>query len=264
MPKESNLEIKVGLFVLAALIAMAWFLFSINDSTVFEGGQSMKVVFNFANGLKKNSPVRIAGVDEGLVRDVKLFFDREASRTRAEVQIWIRKETKIPVDSFFTINQLGLLGEKYIEIVPGLDKKEFYKEGDVIVGKDPISQEALSQRVMDVANRLETAITKVNTGLLQDQNLDSLSLAFKSFGSMASNLSAVIEKVNQGEGTMGRLFSDEKLYDDLQAILHDVRTGKGTLGKFVTDDGVYQNLEGFTAEIKENPWKLLYKTRTRR
>ena len=47
MPKESNLEFKVGIFVLLAFIGLTFFIFSVNDSSVFEEGQNVKVVFGF-------------------------------------------------------------------------------------------------------------------------------------------------------------------------------------------------------------------------
>jgi phospholipid/cholesterol/gamma-HCH transport system substrate-binding protein len=256
--------LKVGLFVLSGLICLAVFLFSINDATVFEGGKSFRVVFRFANGLKKNAPVRIAGVEQGVVKDVRLFFDRGESRTKAEVDLWIKKDVEIPVDSMMTINQLGLMGEKYIEIIPGIDTNRFYKDQDTVIGKDPVSQHDISQKVMDVADRLESSITSVNEGLLRHENVESLSRAFQSFGSMSEGLNEIIHKINEGEGTIGRLFTDAQVYDDLQGLLADLRTGRGTLGKFLTDEALYNNIEEFTADLKTNPWKLLYRPKSKK
>ena len=86
MPKELNLEFKVGLFMLAAMIGLAVFIFSVSDSAVLKKEKIVRVVFGFANGLKKSAPVRIAGVDEGLVKDIRLFFDRTDSKTKVEVE----------------------------------------------------------------------------------------------------------------------------------------------------------------------------------
>ena len=173
MPKESNLELKVGLFMLAAMVALVMFIFSISDPS-FKKSKSLRVVFGFANGLKKNAPVRIAGVDEGLVRNVQLFFDRVDSRTKVEVELWIREDTKIPSDSVVTVNQLGMMGEKYIEIFPGKDTKNFFKEGETIRGKDPIAQEAISERVMEVSNKLESAIGGINRLVSNDKNIEAI------------------------------------------------------------------------------------------
>ena len=111
MPKEKNLEFKVGVFVLIALLGLSFFIFSITDSPVFEKGKSFKVVFGFANGLKKSAPVRIAGVDQGIVKEISLFFDTTDNKTKAEIELWVKKEVQIPRDSTIMINQLGLMGE---------------------------------------------------------------------------------------------------------------------------------------------------------
>jgi len=63
MPKETNLEFKVGLFMLISIAGLIIFIFSVSDSSVLEKRKSLRVVFGFANGLKKNAPVRVAGLD---------------------------------------------------------------------------------------------------------------------------------------------------------------------------------------------------------
>ncbi len=237
MPKESNLEFKVGLFVLISLMGLIMFIFSVSDFSVLDKGKSIRVVFGFANGLKKNAPVRIAGVDEGTVKSINLFFDRADRKTKVEVDLWIKKETRIPNDSTVTVNQLGMMGEKYIEIFPGTDTQNFFKEGQVYRGKDPIAQSAISERILEVSDQLESTISGVNRLLSDERNI-------KSFGDTLENLSL--------------------LTGSLDDILYNVREGKGTIGKFLYDDRFYEDLEGMAADLKENPWKLLYRPKQSR
>jgi phospholipid/cholesterol/gamma-HCH transport system substrate-binding protein len=232
MAKESHLEFKVGLFVLIAVAAFTGFLLSISDTSVFKNGKKLNIVFGFANGLKKNAPVRIAGVDEGIVKDIKLFFDRQDGRTKAKVELWINRDTQIPNDSTVMINQLGLLGEKYIEIVPGIETKTFFQEGETIIGKDPVSQEVLSSRVMDVAKKLEETFGGVSKIVNDEENLASIRATLKELSSTTAGVNQLVAQTNSGNGTIGKLFYDDRMYE---------------------------NLQGLTADLKENPWKLLYK-----
>jgi phospholipid/cholesterol/gamma-HCH transport system substrate-binding protein len=227
MPKEKNLEFKVGVFVLVALIGLSVFIFSITDSPIFEEGKTIKAVFNFANGLKKSAPVRIAGVDQGIVKELNLFFDENEHKTKAEIDLWVKKDVHIPKDSIIMINQLGLMGEKYIEITPGTDTTEFFQEGQVIVGIDPIAQEAIAQKVMEVASGLDKMIGDEKTKSSISATLENLSL-------VTGNLRDITSSVKDGKGMLGRILYDERLYDDLQ---------------------------GLTADLKANPWKLLYRPR---
>jgi phospholipid/cholesterol/gamma-HCH transport system substrate-binding protein len=225
MPKEKSLEFKVGFFVLLALIGLAVFIFSITDSPIFEGGKTLKAVFNFANGLKKSAPVRIAGVDQGIVKEIGLFFDTHENKTKAEIKLWVKKDVQVPQDSTIMINQLGLMGEKYIEITPGVNTQEFLQEGQVMVGIDPIAQELIAQKVMEVASGLDKMISDEKTKNSISSTLENLSL-------VTGNLRDITSSVKDGKGTLGRILYDERLYDDLQ---------------------------GLTADLKANPWKLLYR-----
>ena len=237
MPKETNLEFKVGIFMLIALVGLAMFIFSVSDSSVLKKGKSLRVVFKFANGLKKNAPVRIAGVDEGLVKDIQLFFDRTERMTKVEVELWIKEDTKIPADSVVTVNQLGMMGEKYVEITPGTDTERVFTEAQTIVGKDPIAQEAISTRVMEVSNKLENAIGGVNRLISDEKNIDSIGTTLENLSSLTGSL------------------------DD---IILNLREGRGAIGKLLYDDRLYDNLQGLTADLKENPWKLLYRPKRKR
>jgi phospholipid/cholesterol/gamma-HCH transport system substrate-binding protein len=232
MSQEKQLEFKVGMFVLAALTALTIFIFSITDNSIFEKGQDFKVIFNFANGLKKSAPVRIAGVDEGIVKDVYLFFDRADSMTKAEVIIWVKSGVKIPKDSIVMVNQLGLMGEKYLEILPGVDTKEFYNAGDVLIGREPVAIALISERMMSVADKVEETIGGVNAMITDEENVKRLEESLANFSNMTGNMND---------------------------ILVDVKSGKGTVGKLLYDSHLYDDLEGMTSDLRKNPWKLLYK-----
>ncbi len=232
MPKESNLELKVGTFMLIALIALVIFIFRVSDLSVLEKGKSVRVVFGFANGLKKSAPVRIAGVDEGIVKNIKLFFDRADQRTKVEVELWIKKNTKIPSDSVVMVNQLGMMGEKYIEIIPGEDTQKYLEEGQTVMGKDPIAQAAISDRMMEVSNQLENTISGINRLVSDEKNIESIKMTLKNLSLMTGSLDNIVSDMSEGQGTVGKLLYDDRLYE---------------------------NLEGMTADLKENPWKLLYR-----
>lgn len=224
MPKEANLELKVGAFVVVAFLLLTGFIFSISDFSVFEKGQNLEVIFGFANGLKKSSPVRFAGVDCGIVKDIKVFFDRKDAKTKVKIDVWLRDDMDIPTDSRVTINQLGLLGEKYIEIVPGV-AVEHLTSGSTIMGQDPIAMEKISEMVSQLAAKIDKSVDGFNGVVNNEQNQQSIQIALQ-------GLSMIVTNVREGKGTVGKLFYDESVYDDLQ---------------------------DFTADLKANPWKLLYR-----
>lgn len=270
MPKESNLELKVGAFVIVGVILLTGFVFSVGGASFMKEGKTVKVVFEFANGLKKNAPVRIAGVDKGIVKEIDLFFDFKDRKTKADISLLVDSKTKIPSDSVVMINQLGLMGEKYVEIIPGVDTELFYEEGEVIVGKDPVPQELLAERVMEVANKLEESILGVNKVIGDGERMESIGATIDNLDDMTTKLDQMMASLQKGEGTIGKLLNDDKLYynlegltADLSDILHNLKEGRGTIGKLMYDDRIYNNLQELSTDLKENPWKLLHHSKKR-
>ena len=229
MAKESNLELKVGAFVLIAFIALTVFIFSISGYSSFQKGENMQVLFGFANGLKKSAPVRFAGVDCGLVKGMNVFYDKKEAKTKVRIDFWLKAGTDIPTDSVVTINQLGLLGEKYLEIVPGTSL-EIVKPDSVLIGRDPIAMEKISEMVTQLAQKVEKSVDGFNSVVNNEKNQQSIENALEAISQISMN----------------------------------VRDGKGTVGKLLFDESIYDDLQDFTSDLKANPWKLLYRPKVQR
>ena len=226
MTRESHLELKVGSFVLAGLVVMSFFVSSISNFSFVEKGWPFQAVFTFANGIKDAAPVRLAGTDVGIVKGIKIYTDAQDKHIKVRINCWVKEGVNIPIDSKVMINQLGLLGEKYVEIIPG-QSAEFIKANAVIFGKDPVPVERVTEQVNEIADKISLTIDKVNNELLSQANRDAVTGALK-------GINELITKVNHGEGTIGRLFND---------------------------DSIYRNLDELTMDLKVNPWKLLYRPR---
>src|SRR5271154_865519 len=107
MSRDNGLELKVGAFVLMAALALTFFIISIADLSIFEKGHHIQVVFGFASGLSEAAPVRLAGVEVGLVKKLVVFKDAgNGGKTRVRVNVWIKDDVSIPADSTISINQL--------------------------------------------------------------------------------------------------------------------------------------------------------------
>ena len=197
--KAISFEVKVGIFILIGLIILIVMIFSIGEVYVFRPGYRVKVLFNFANGISMNAPVRLAGVEVGEVDNIRIYYDTVAESTKVELSAWIKKDVAIEEDAKAVINTLGLLGEKYLEIFPGKSKR-FLQDGSALVGVDPISTETMT-------------------------------MEFK------------------------------KILDSLTVVVNRLEKGEGTIGRFLTDESVYDNVEAFTEDVKKNPWKLMNKPR---
>lgn len=225
MSRESNLQLKVGVFVLVALSILTYFVVSVSDLSFTKKGYSIDVVFGFVNGLRDTAPVRLAGVEIGIVKNLKVFLDdKDHKKTKVLTKIWIQQGIQIPQNSKVIINQLGLLGEKYIEIIPGASTG-FLKENDNILGNDPVSIETVFEEATVLIGKVSATVDSINNGILTEQNKKSLADTLKAFDEISTN----------------------------------IKNGRGTVGRLLADDSIYRNLEELTVDLKSNPWKLLYR-----
>ena len=85
--------------------------------------------------------------------------------------------------------------------------------------------EKIAEQVSSLMVKLETTVDSVNNGILTDQNKKSVQEALEGFAAVGT----------------------------------DLKEGRGTLGKLLTDESIYNNLDDLTSDLKGNPWKLLYR-----
>nr|HPN73237.1 MlaD family protein [Candidatus Omnitrophota bacterium] len=192
---------------------------------------------------------RLAGVNVGEVRDIKIFYDEALGRTRVLLTMKIERDVKVEKDAAFRINTLGLLGEQYAEITPG-KSAEFLSGGDLIEGRNPVNVGLQMEMVKSFIEDI--------SGIVQDARSGKGTLGkFITDERLYENLANVFGRISSGEGTIGKLIADDTLYKDLEAIFGRINRGEGTVGKLLTDESIYDNIEYFTRDIKNNPWKLL-------
>jgi phospholipid/cholesterol/gamma-HCH transport system substrate-binding protein len=124
--KRIDLEFGVGLFVLAGALCLAYLSFQLGDLTLF-GEKSYEVygIFADSGGIRSGSGVAIAGVQVGKVQQVVL------DDYQAKIWMSIPNDIKLPKDSIAAVKTRGVIGEKFIEIVPGGDEKMLAPGGKI-------------------------------------------------------------------------------------------------------------------------------------
>jgi len=113
---KHKLEFFVGLFIAIGILCLAFLSIRIarNEFTT-TGGYEVHAVFSNCTGIRSGSPISIAGVEIGRVKQVTLK-DYEAN-----VVLMIQAGVILQKDSIASIKTNGMIGEKYIEITPGAD-----------------------------------------------------------------------------------------------------------------------------------------------
>ncbi len=104
-------EILVGLFVMLGIFVVAIFSLKITDTPVYRSGTEFTVYIQDANGIFRNSKVKIAGINVGVVKDIKL------EDGQAKIKLLLDKGYTIEKGSFILPRSQGILGDRFLEIV---------------------------------------------------------------------------------------------------------------------------------------------------
>lgn len=124
--QKNIVETLMGAVVL--ITAFAFFIFAYNKSDVsMEDGYKVSAKFDNASGVALGSDVRVGGVKVGVVSDLGL----DPKSYQAVVTMQIRNSTKLPKDSSAAVTGDGLLGGKFIQLIPGGDDA-MLKNGETI------------------------------------------------------------------------------------------------------------------------------------
>jgi len=183
-------ELKVGIFIAVGILIFFIVVFSIGDVYIVRKGYHINIIFNFANGITESAPVRVAGVNAGQIDKISLFFDEKDKKTKVKVLAWINDENiRLERDSVASINTLGLLGEKYLEIFPGTKSDDILENNATIIGKDPTPTEELTEKAACIFESAEI----------------------------------VMRRLKDGEGTIGKLLKDDSLYNNLEEFVKDIK-----------------------------------------
>ncbi len=265
---------RVGLFFLLGL-ALTWVTFeTLRGGKVFsDQGYNLTAGFTSLKELKEGDDVRMAGVKIGEVEKTRL-----AGR-RAEAILRISPDVKIKSDATATIVMAGLIGTNYIALDLGSDAAPDLAPGSELRTKASPDLNAVMSQIGDLGRKLEGALGNIGGALSGDgskpgiiQKVDELVTENReNIARTTANLADITGKVNRGEGTLGKLVNDGKLYTDLQsalaeirggateaknfianaqAIIDEVKKGKGTLGALVYDPKSADDLKATIANFR--------------
>ena len=216
MPRTRSLrwsELKIGIMsVVALLIAGVLILTLGGEGGFFWQRYSLKVKFSNAGGVQKGSPVRVAGVTVGAVQDLQFV----GSDVEMALELREEMQDKVRTTSRATIGSVSLLGEGAVDITASTTGQPI-PEGGYVPSDAPPPQ-------------LADVTAQANRGIAE--------------------LTALMQDVRAGKGTVGKLMTDEQLYVELRqftAAARDVTDGltkgRGTLGQLLNNPESARQLE---------------------
>jgi phospholipid/cholesterol/gamma-HCH transport system substrate-binding protein len=142
--------VKVGVFATLCLVVLGVLIWKIEDLNPFaKKGQRLRAVFQSVAGLDDKASVRIAGVRVGHVDGLGL------QGTQARVNIRMERPVPLTVGTTARIANLGLLGEKYVELVPGPPNAPPLPDDALLAGTTPPSLDDAMAKINDIGASIQ-------------------------------------------------------------------------------------------------------------
>lgn len=149
-------EAKVGAVSLIGLLLMAFMVVQLGGFSFGDKGYPIKAVFSEVGGLKEGNAVRYAGVDVGRVESVR------TSDQGVEVVLRINPDAKIPEGSRFMIGTDGLLGEKFVSIIPPPKSSGYIAPNSIVRGENPQGLDHLISSADKVLADIQKLVQSLN------------------------------------------------------------------------------------------------------
>ena len=228
--KKRWAQLKVGLLAVSALALLAFLIFLMTSSKgLFKSTSAIYTYLDDSAAIAQGAPVRLNGITAGKVAGVNLSGLNEPNRiVRITMQVDNEFLPLIPVDSLAGIAAENLLGTKYINIKKGRSTQTV-KAGSEIKALD-------TPEIQDIVQQGSTALAALQQIL--------------------TRLDGIISSVEVGQGTIGKLLSDEELYrrlvgiaSETQKVIAALNSDQSTLGKLMHEDTLYTDLRGTVARV---------------
>lgn len=223
----------VGL-LLVALLLLAYGVYKAGQVLdVFAERYELVTLLSSASGLRVGAPVTLAGQRVGQVEEIEFIpVERQRAGNHLTLSLSVSTDVRqqIRADSRAQVKTQGLLGDKLLEITPGTATAPVLASGDTLPADPPIDYEEVLSRAAGMLDEAEIVL----------ENLQTLT------GSIA-----------RGEGVLGRLLTDDALYDrvmltttELTRTLHEINVSEGTIGRLLRDPALYDRLNATLAQLE--------------
>ena len=228
--KVSN-EAKVGILLFVVFVALGMLTFRTGDFNLSKEGYIVKIHFKNIDGVGLNAPVMLNGLEVGKVEDINII--EQDLETKLELTVWIKDEARLKEGTTAYVKNMGFLGEKYVGLTAGKKSDAYLGAGSVILGREPADMDSLLLDGQEIAVNIKQITQNLNERL--DNNKEAIDRIFINLDSITTNIDE-------------RLTLNEEKIDSILGHLES-----STI-----------NLDQFTYDLKQNPWKLLYRPKEKR
>jgi phospholipid/cholesterol/gamma-HCH transport system substrate-binding protein len=230
----------VGLFVIGGILLFAAGLFLIGDRRMlFTDTFHVYAEFKQVAALDAGAKVRVAGVDAGEVEEIRV---PPGPSGRFKVRMRVRSDLNplIRTDSIASIQNDGLVGNKFVQIQTGTDAAPQVTDQGTILSREPFDIADLMLTMSETLGTVNRMLVEVQQGV--DQALSAVTAT-------ASDAQGLMKDMGGEVRTL--LTAANRVSADVNTIVAQVRQGRGSLGKLLSDDSLYANVQAMSADAQK-------------
>jgi phospholipid/cholesterol/gamma-HCH transport system substrate-binding protein len=260
-PKFRYTNETVGLFVLIILlIFVAGLIYSGQVRKWFNPGETLKVVLPDEGlfGLTEGSTVEILGTKAGEVRDIVINPDQKIHanvRIDSDLAVFVRSDSKATIRKTF-----GIAGDAYLEITRGTAEPLDWEYAVLTVESDRSTSDTISEMIEELRTKVMPVVDDAHKAILMLTAVaKDLQDPDKGVQQLLANLNSIADKIDSGEGTIGRMLTDDKLVRNLEGlvarlgpIVDDLKTTMQNVSEFSTQFNIETgDIPEITRRLKE-------------
>src|SRR4030095_15702498 len=237
---QAKHPVAVGVFVLAGVLLFAVGLFLIGNRRM-RVKDTFEVYAEFANisGLQNGAKVRVAGRDAGEVTGVQVPAN-PSRKFRVNLRIREDLHPLIRVDSVASIQTDCLVGNKFVQVEAGTAEAQRVPSQGTIKSREPFDFAEMLQRMSETLDLVTSTIVDLRSGV--DDALQSVTDTVGEAQDLITSLGTEAKEI---------VTAAQKASDNINMIVSDVRQGKGTVGKLMTDDALFESLKSIAADAQK-------------
>ena len=235
-----NRTAAVGAFVIGGVLLFAVGLFLIGDRRMlFSRNFELYAEFGKVAGLENGAKVRVAGLDAGEVLEIHVP-PGPGAKFRVKMRVREDLHPLIRLDSVASIQNDGLVGNKFVQIEAGTDRSPAVAAKGTIGSRDPFDIADLLQKMSDTIDIVNTTLVDVKGEV--DDALASITETAGDAQTLLNDVGGDVRKI---------LASTHTVATDVTAIVAGLRDGRGTVGKLLTDDSLFASAKSIATQAEQ-------------
>lgn len=272
MRNQRLLNFRVGLFVLITLSLLILMIFFLTgEQRFFEKSYTINTSFTNTAGLINGAAVRLSGVRIGEVTDIE-FAQKPVGDKVILVKMKVNRDgmSRINPDAKATIRTEGLLGDKYIEIIPGVKPPMAQLPSSLeIESQTPIEFASIIGQSGDLlANiiSISESLDKIVKAFGREENINNISKTLASLRASSEAIQKNVEAIEKNNGVLNTMIYGEKdksgkseenaliklnkAVTKLDTLIDQINKGDGTLHDLVYDKELSGDINSTVANLK--------------